>query len=91
MCVCWVLTWGERVLHVNLAKEKNKVDHLLVVFDVFVGLSMTDHDFSDEESLDEDFGIPKVKNLEVCKSTCVKYPVERLKYDTFVPHHFMYM
>ena len=50
-----------------------------------------DHDSSGKESLDEEFGIPKVQTLGVHRSTHVKYIMEILKYDSFVAHHFMYM
>ena len=63
----------------------------MAVFDVSAGHSMVDHDSSGEESLDEEFGIPKVQTPGVRRSTRVKYPVERLKYDSFAAHHFMYM
>ena len=52
---------------------------------------MADHESSGKEILDEEFGIPKVQTPGVRRSTCVKYLVERLKYDSFVAHHFMYM
>ena len=77
--------------HVSLAKGKNKVDQLLALFDVFAGHSMADHDASGDESLDDEFGIPKVQTSEVRKFTRVKFPVERLKYDSFAACHFMYM
>ena len=63
-------------------------------FDVSAGHS------SGDESLDEEFGIPKVKmpgvqrmegEISLRKSTRVKYPVERLKYDSFAAHHYAYM
>ena len=40
---------------------------------------MADRDLSDDESLDDEFGIPKVQTPRVRRSTCVKYPMERLK------------
>ena len=46
---------------------------------------------SNDESLDDEFGIPKVQTPGVHRSTRVKYPVERLKYDSFAARHFMYM
>ena len=52
---------------------------------------MADRDLSGDESLDDEFGIPKVQNPGVRRSTCVKYLVERLKYDNFAARHFMYM
>ena len=63
----------------------------MAVFDVFAGRSTAHYDSIGGESLDEEFGIPKVQTPGVHKSTRVKYPVERLKYDSFVAHHFMYM
>ena len=63
----------------------------MVVFDVSAGHSMAGHDLSGEESLDEEFGIPKVQTPRVHRPTRVRYPMERLKYDSFVAHHFMYM
>ena len=66
----------------NSTKGKKKVGQSMVVFDVLARHSMVDHDSSGKESLDEDFGIPKVQNPEVRRSTCVKYPMERLKYDS---------
>ena len=35
--------------------------------------------------------IPKLQNPGVHKSTCVEYPIEKVKYDSFDAHHFMYM
>ena len=63
----------------------------MAIFYVFAGHSMAGHDSSGEESLDEEFGIPKVQTLGVCRSTHVKYPIGRLKSNSFVAHHFMYM
>ena len=63
----------------------------MAVFDVSIGHSMAGHDSSNEESLDEDFGIPKVQTLGLCRSTHVSYPMERLKYDGFAAQYFMYM
>ena len=77
--------------HVNSAKGKSNVDQPMAVFDVSVGHSVVGHDLSGEESLDEEFGIPKVQTLRVRRSTRLKYPMERLKYDSFAAHHFMYM
>ena len=61
------------------------------IFDVFAGHSMANRDLSDDESLDDEFGIPKVQTFGVRRSTWAKYPVERLKYDNFAARHFMYM
>ena len=61
------------------------------IFDVSTRHSMAGHDSNGEESLDEEFGIPKVQTPGVRRSTRVRYPVERLKYDSFFAHHFMYM
>ena len=63
----------------------------MVVFNVLAGHSMVDHDSNGEESLDEQFGIPRVQTPRVHRFTCAKYPMERLKYESFVAHHFMYM
>ena len=63
----------------------------MAIFDVFAGHSMADYDSSGGESLDEEFGIPKLQTPGVRRSTRVNYPVERLKYDSNVAHHFMYM
>ena len=52
---------------------------------------MKNHDSSGKERLNEEFGIPRVQTLGVCKSICVKYLVEGLKYESLVAHHFMYM
>ena len=61
---------------------------------------MASHDFSGEESLDEEFGIPKVKaqgvqimegKISLHMFTHVKYPRERLKYDILAAHHYAYM
>ena len=82
---------GSTGKNVNSTKGKKKVDQPMAVFDVSAGHSMADHDSSGEESLDEEFGIPKVQTPRVCRSTRVKYPVQRLKYDSFVAHHFMCM
>ena len=77
--------------NVNFEKGKNKMDHPMAIFDVFAGHSMDDYDSSGGESVDEEFGIPKLQTSGVRKSMYVKYPFERLKYDTYVAHHFMYM
>ena len=77
--------------HVSSAKGKGKANQPMAVFDVSTGHSMASHDSSGDESLDEEFGIPKVQTLGVRRSTHVRYFVERLKYDSFVAHHFMYM
>ena len=45
----------------------------MAVFDVSTGHSMASHDSSGDESLDEEFGIPKVQTLGVCKSNRVRY------------------
>ena len=75
-------------------KGKEKVNQPMADFDVFARHS------SGDESLDEEFGIPKVKTLGVQRmegetslhrSTHVKYPVERLKYDSLATHHYAYM
>ena len=70
-------------------KGKEKVD----VFDA--GHS------SGDESLDEEFGIPVVHTLgvqrvqdvskEVHRSSCIKYLVNRLRYDSLSAHHYAYM
>ena len=76
-------------------KGKKKVNQSMADFDV----SAAGH-LSDDESLDEEFRIPKVKTLGVQRmegetslrrSTHVKYPVERLKYDILAAHHYVYM
>ena len=77
--------------HVSSTKGKDKVDWPMVVFDVSARHFMVDHDSNGEKSLDEEFGIPKVQTSRVCRSTHTKYPMKRLKYDSFVAHHFMYM
>ena len=55
---------------------------------------------SGKKSLDEEFGIPKVKTpgvkrmegeTSLYRSTCVNYAMERLKYDSFITHHYAYM
>ena len=55
---------------------------------------------SGDESLDEEFGVPKVKTPIVQRmeggiglhmSTCVKYPMQRLNYESFAMHHYAYM
>ena len=63
----------------------------MAIFGMSAGHSMADHDSSGKESLDKEFGILKVQALGARRSTRVKYPVERLKYDSFATHHFMYM
>ena len=45
----------------NSAKGKEKMDQPMTVFDVSAGHSMADRDSSGEESLDEEFGIPRVQ------------------------------
>ena len=67
------------------------MDQPMTVFDVSAGHSMADRDSSSDESLDGEFGIPKVQTPRVRRSTHAKYPVERLKYENFVALHFMYM
>ena len=47
----------------------------MVMFYVFVGHSMTNHGSSGKESLDEEFGIPKVQGLRVHRSTCGKVKI----------------
>ena len=59
----------------------------MAIFDVSTRHSMASHDSSGEEGLDEEFGIPKVQTPGVHRSTHVRYPVERLKYDSCVVHH----
>ena len=49
----------------------------MAIFDVSTGHSMADQDSSGKESLDEEFGIPKVQTLGICRSTLVRYLVER--------------
>ena len=77
---------------VTTAKGKEKVGQPMAGFDA-------GHSSSDE-SLDEEFGIPRLSTLGVKmmqggegirKSTRVKYPVERLRYDNLVSHHYAYM
>ena len=63
----------------------------MAAFDVSTGHSMVGHDSNGEGSLDEEFGIPKVQTLGVRRSMPIRYLVERLKYDSFGMHHFMYM
>ena len=56
---------------------------------------------SGDESLDEEFGIPNVRtpgvqrvqdvNKEVCRSSRIKYPVNRLRCDSLSVHHYTYM
>ena len=67
------------------------VDQPMPIFYVSIRHSMADHDLSGKESLDEGFGIRKVQTLGFYRSSCVKYLVEKLKYDSFAIHHFMYM
>ena len=77
--------------NINSEKGKSEMDQPMAVFDVSTGHSTADYDSSGGESLDEEFGIPKVQTPGVRKSTRVKYPVEMLKFDSFIAHHFMYM
>ena len=74
------------------AKGKEKVDQPMIGFDA--GHS------SGDESLDEEFGVPKVKTPKVQRmeggivlhrSTHVKYPMQRLNYESFATHHYAYM
>ena len=76
------------------AKGKGKVNQPKADFDVSAG------HLNGDESLDEEFGVPKVKTPRVQrmeegiglrKSTCVKYPMQRLNYESFVAHHYAYM
>ena len=67
------------------------MDQPMTIFDVFAGHSTANYDSSGGESLDEEFGIPKVQTPGERKSTRVKYKIERLKFDSFAAHHFMYM
>ena len=54
---------------------------------------------SGDESLDEEFGIPsvrtpgvqRVQENEVCRSSRIKYLVNRLRYDNLAAHHYAYM
>ena len=55
---------------------------------------------SSDKSLDEEFGVPKAKTLGVQRmeegiglrrSTHVKYPMQRLNYESFVAHYYAYM
>ena len=74
---------------IGSVKGKEKVD----VFDA--GHS------SGDESLDEEFGIPAVctprvqrvqdASKEVRRSSCIKYRVQRLRYDSLSAHHYAYM
>ena len=69
------------------------MDQPIVVFDA--GHS------SGDESLDKDFGIPSVRtpgvqrvqdvNNEVHRSSRIKYPVNRFRYDNLAAHHYAYM
>ena len=70
--------------NVNSKKGKNKMDQPVAVFYVSIGHSMIDYDSSSGENLDEEFGIPKLQPPRVCRSMLVKYPVDRLKYDSYV-------
>ena len=72
-------------------KVKVKLNQPVADFDVFI-----DHP-SGDKSLDEDFGILKVKTPRVQtmdgetslrRSTRVKYPLERLNYDSFAMYHY---
>ena len=82
---------GSTGKNVNSEKGKKNVDQPMAIFDVSAGHSMASHDSSEDESLDEEFGIPKVQTPGVRRSNRVRYPVDRLKYDSFVAHHLMYM
>ena len=74
-------------------KGKEKMDQPMAVFDA--GHS------SGDESLDEEFGIPSVRtpgaqrvqdvSNEVRRSSRIKYPVNRLRYDNLAAHHYAYM
>ena len=54
---------------------------------------------SGDESLDEEFGIPsvrtpgvqRVQENEVSKSSRIEYPINRLRYDNLVAHHYACM
>ena len=79
---------------IKLAKGKEKVNQPMANFEVFASHS------SGDKSLDEEFGVPKVKTIGVqrmeggigfCRSTCVKYPIQRLNYESFAAHHYAYM
>ena len=87
-------SFGSAESRTKSAKGKEKVNQSMADFDVSAGHS------SGDESLDEEFGIPKVKTPGVQRmegekslrrSTRVKYPVERLKYDSLAVHHYAYM
>ena len=87
-------SFGSAESRTKSAKGKEKVNQPMADFDVSAGHS------SGDESLDEEFGIPKVKTpgvqrmegeTSLRRSTRVKYPVERLKYDSLAAHHYAYM
>ena len=54
---------------------------------------------SGDESLDEEFSIPsvwtpsvqRVQENEVRRSSRIKYPINRLKYDNLATYHYAYM
>ena len=52
---------------------------------------MVDRDLSGDESLNDEFGIPKVQNPRVRRSTHAEQPMEKLKYNSLATCHFMYM
>ena len=36
-------------------------------------------------------GVQRVQENEVRRSSCIKYPVNRLRYDNLAVHHYAYM
>ena len=91
------VSFGSNESGTKSKKGKEKVNQTLPNFGVFVGHSKGHS--SDDKSLDEDFGIAKVKmpsvqrmegEISLRRSTHVKYPMERLKYDSLTTHHYAY-
>ena len=88
------VSFGSAKSATKLAKGKEKVNQPMADFDVSVG------HLSGNKSLDEEFGVPKVKTpgvqrmeegIGLCRSTHVKYPMQRLNYESFAMHHCAYM
>ena len=85
------VSFGSAESATKSAKGKEKVNQPMADFEVFAGHS------SGDKSLDEEFGVPKVKTPRVQRmeggiglhrSTSVKYPVQRLNYEIFVAHRY---
>ena len=84
-------------------KCKDKVDEPLAMYDASIDQSIIGGDSSGSEmSLNEELRIPLMQtpgvkrameamNSKSCRSTCIKNPMQRLSYDSYLAHHYAYM